>query len=295
MRRRRTAILLLLFVLLTACAHKEEKGEGSFLLYCPAAQLESVPGEDAIVTREFMVDGAREMGTEELALALLDGLLQVQEDASLRAPLPAGTRVQEITLSGKLLRVDFSKQYARLSGVDLTLADYCVALTLTQLDAVNGASITVEGRALPQRRERILTSADPLLSSTEETLRPVTVQLYFAEESGVLCARQHSLHLYEGQSQTSALLAALLAGPTEEGLESCVPADLEILSVRSKEGLCYLDLAAETKLSSRAIEALVASLCSLPNVQRVQLAFGGEVVPMMGTVDVSRPLEPTIR
>ena len=38
-----------------------------------------------------------------------------------------------------------------VAGIDLTLADYCVTLTLTQLDGVNAVSITSGGRELPYR------------------------------------------------------------------------------------------------------------------------------------------------
>lgn len=111
--------------------------------------------------------------------------------------------------------MDFSRQYARLAGIDLTLADYCVTLTLTQLDGVNAVSITSGGRELPYRETQTLTAADPLLSMREEQrLRPITVSLYFLDPtSGALRAEKRALALYEGQTRVNALLEALAPGP----------------------------------------------------------------------------------
>lgn len=292
---KKTAVLLcalLLGLLLFACGEKAETGENTFLLYYPAENLAAVSGEDAIVVRETVIADAQQLDTEQLALRLLTALLHTPEDPTVHTPFPNGTQLLALEKVGKLLYVDFSRHYARNTGIDLALADYCVTLTLTQLEAVNMVSITAGGRTLPNRENRVLTAAEPLLSRTEETLRPVSVLLYFADGNGALRAERHTLRLYEGKSRASALLEALLAGPVSDELERCVPADLGILSVRAEKGTCFLNLAAGTELSARETDALVSSLCSLSNVQRVQLAFGGEVLPMMGSVDVSRPLEP---
>ena len=53
------------------------------------------------------------------------------------------------TLNNGLLTVDFSSTYGTLSGIDLTLADYSVVLTLTQLEEVETVMITVGERCSP--------------------------------------------------------------------------------------------------------------------------------------------------
>ena len=93
-----------------------------------------MPGEDAIVARTVQLPDADTLTQEELAQRLLERLLADKPDAGVRAPMPGGTTLLSLSVLGNWARVDFSRQYARLAGIDLTLADYCVTLTLTQLD-----------------------------------------------------------------------------------------------------------------------------------------------------------------
>ena len=199
---RRRAFLftfLILSLLLAACVRGGgPEGENSYTIYYPAAELRDVPGEDAIVARTVQLPDADTLTQEELAQRLLERLLADAPDAGVRAPMPGGTTLLSLSVLGNWARVDFSRQYARLAGIDLTLADYCVTLTLTQLDGVNAVSITSGGRELPYRETQTLTAADPLLSMREDALRPITVSLYFLDPtSGALRAEKRALALYE--------------------------------------------------------------------------------------------------
>ena len=157
---RRKAFLftfLVLSLLLAACVRSGgTEGENSYTIYYPAAELRDVPGEDAIVARTVQLPDADTLTQEELAdraelskgyisqlerdltspsiATLMDRLLADAPDAGVRAPMPGGTTLLSLSVLGNWARVDFSRQYARLAGIDLTLADYCVTLTLTQLD-----------------------------------------------------------------------------------------------------------------------------------------------------------------
>lgn len=282
---------------LSACARAgEANAEDRFLLYYPAADLNMVTGGDAVVTREITVAGASALTTQELAERLMEALLAGPADAAASAPAPAGTSVQELSVFGKWARVDFSRQYARLAGIDLTLADYCVTLTLTQLDGVNAVSITSGGRELPYRHTQVFTAADPLLSTQESALRPVTVSLYFLDKTtGELRAERQALALYEGQTRVNALLEALLRGPESDDLQPLLPDGFVVLSARVEGGTCYLNLPADTDFGPTpdlALRSLVRSLCSLDNVDRVQLAADGEIVPFLAGLEVGGLLTP---
>lgn len=232
---RRKAFLftfLVLSLLLAACVRSGgTEGENSYTIYYPAAELRDVPGEDAIVARTVQLPDADTLTQEELAQRLLERLLADPPDAGVRAPMPGGTTLLSLSVLGNWARVDFSRQYARLAGIDLTLADYCVTLTLTQLDGVNAVSITSGGRELPYRETQTLTAADPLLSMREDALRPITVSLYFLDPtSGALRAEKRALALYEGQTRVNALLEALAQGPESDALAALLPEEFTVLS-----------------------------------------------------------------
>ena len=298
MKRKLIIAVLLLFSALTlaACAKKEQTPQGNYRLYL-LSQTESARGADAIA--ECGVEIADEDCTmQELAQKLLDALLLPPEDPLLLSPFPNGTQVQELSISGTRAYVDFSANYGRLSGIDLSLADYCVALTLTQLDGVNAVTITANGHEIPYRRTQLLTAADPLLGSREDTLRPITVQLYFLDtQTGELRAQQQTLALYEGQPRVNALLEVLLAGPeNDDTLAPLLGADFSVLSARIEENTCYLNLPDDVFLPEDAqtqhlaMTSLVRSLCSLSGVEQVQILVDGEVVPALGALTVDEPL-----
>ena len=286
---RRKAFLftfLVLSLLLAACVRSGgTEGENSYTIYYPAAELRDVPGEDAIVARTVQLPDADTLTQEELAQRLLERLLADAPDALL-----------SLSVLGNWARVDFSRQYARLAGIDLTLADYCVTLTLTQLDGVNAVSITSGGRELPYRETQTLTAADPLLSMREDALRPITVSLYFLDPtSGALRAEKRALALYEGQTRVNALLEALAQGPESDALAALLPEEFTVLSARVEEGTCYLNLPSDADLGispRQTVESLVLSLCSLDTVERVQIVVDGEIAAQLNGVNVGEPLTP---
>lgn len=296
MKKRVVTLLLSLLCVLTACvpAAQQEK-ENIYTLYYPVADLSAVAGADAVVPREIVIDGADAMDTEELSEALLRKLLGPVPDKEVVAPIRNGTTLKSVSIAGQWAQVDFSRAYASLAGLDLTLADYCVALTLTQLEGVNAITVTAEGNALPQRGERPLLASDALLSTTETRLT-VTARLYFYDaQQNILRAERRALALYEGQTRIDALLTALLAGPEDESLQAILPEKFNILSARTEGNTCYLNLPYDTSLGEKkhlALSALVNSLCSLSNIEQVQVILDGEIAAELDGIPVAEPLSP---
>lgn len=302
MRKKLFIVLLLasaVFVF-ASCVWKEPAPQGDFQLYF-VTNAGNSKGEDAIGECAFDIPESETMTTQELAQQLLEALLSPPDAPLLSSPFPNGTRLQELSISGKRALVNFNAAYSRLSGIDLSLADYCVVLTLTQLDGINAVTITANGYELPYRKTQLLTAADPLLSSREDALRPITVQLYFLDtETGELRAQQQTLALYEGQTRVNALVDAMLAGPENDSALRCLlPAEFSVISSRIEEGICYLNLPSDVPLPADEreeqlmLDALVQSLCSLTGVEQVQLMLDGEIVETLGTVRIEIPLPET--
>ena len=246
----------------------------------------SAGGGDAIRTQEkrLTLDGAME--TEDCVRALMEALLAGPDEPSLSSPIPEGTALKSLKVSGRRAQIDLSAQYARLTGIDLSLADYCITLTLTQLPNVNAVSITADGRELPYRETQVLLSADTLLSSRESGLRPITVSLYFLDsKTGELRAEQQTLALYEGQTRVNALLEALAQGPEDDSLVSLLPEDFAVISSRIENGVCYLNLPANVSLPEDEatrdlmLSALEQSILSLGGVDEVQFLIEGSAEP----------------
>ncbi|MBE7003373.1 MAG: hypothetical protein E7425_03690 [Ruminococcaceae bacterium] len=289
-----------LALLLAACAPPEEtRTPDDYELYY-AVDSDGSESGNAIRVSTCRVEDSASLGTAALAERLLTELLGAPESPGLRSPFPEGTNLRHLTVAGGRAAVDLSAQYARLSGVDLSIADYCLTLTLTQLDGINAVRITVNGRELPYRKTQLLTAADALLAGVEDVPRPIDVSLYFLDvRTGELRAQQQSLALYEGQSRASAVLEALLRGPEgDDELEALLSPSFSVLSSRTEESTCYVNLSADAALPvddtrrALALESLARSLLSLNGVEEVQFLIDGTAVPEL-TVPAPEPAAPT--
>lgn len=287
MKRKEMLLLpLCALLLLTACAYRaQETDEEGYELYY-LSDGDAARGADAIAAASVRYIPDEAMETEDCARALIEALLSDPEEGALRSPVPNGTTLRSLTISGRRAQIDFSAQYGRLSGIDLSLADYCVTLTLTQIPNVNAVTITAAGRELPYRKTQVLLSADALLSGRESGLRPITVSLYFLDKkSGTLRAEQQTLALYEGQTRVNAVLEALMQGPEDDTLEAVLPEAFAVLSSRIEDGICYLNLSGDAVLPEkgtqreRVLESIEKSLLSLSGVEEVQFLIEGTAAP----------------
>lgn len=275
--------LLAALVAFASCAKSaQEDEESGYALYF-LSDLDASGGGDAIAASSVRFTPDETMSTEDCVRALMELLLAGPDEAALHSPIPEGTALRSLKVSGRRAEIDLSAQYARLSGIDLSLADYCITLTLSQLPNVNAVSITANGSELPYRKTQVLLSADTLLSSRESGLRPITVQLYFLDsETGELRAEQQTLALYEGQTRVNALLEALTQGPEDDSLLSLLPEDFSVVSSRIENGVCYLSIPANVSLpedeGTRALlfGSLEKSILSLSGVDEVQILIEGE-------------------
>ena len=289
--------LLAALVAFASCAKSaQEDEESGYALYF-LSDLDASGGGDAIAASSVRFTPDETMSTEDCVRALMELLLAGPDEAALHSPIPEGTALRSLKVSGRRAEIDLSAQYARLSGIDLSLADYCITLTLSQLPNVNAVSITANGSELPYRKTQVLLSADTLLSSRESGLRPITVQLYFLDsETGELRAEQQTLALYEGQTRVNALLEALAQGPEDDSLLSLLPEDFSVVSSRIENGVCYLSIPANVSLpedeGARALlfGSLEKSILSLSGVDEVQILIEGESgVGPAAAVDAPEP------
>lgn len=155
MKRRICAFLTALLLVLAACASSRGQSSSSQLqLYFVSTQTHG----PALLGQPYTA--ATSPTPEELISALLSG--PTQDD--LRSPFPEGLALRSCKLEDGVLQVDFSEQYGGLANLALTLADYCLVLTVCQLEQVERVEITCAGRPLIQRSHQSLSQQDVLLA-----------------------------------------------------------------------------------------------------------------------------------
>lgn len=295
------ALLLVLCVavaVLLACNMIPEKEDDAdtLSLYCPVAETELAGGGDAIgavrVDWQEMRGETVQAQAEEVLRLLLGGC----SDKNFRMAMPFGTKLLSCKVTGSTVWVDFSSSYGQLSGMKLTMADYCVALSLVQIPGVYTVHITVNGRELDYRARDYFRADDVLVTSPEDVVRNVAVQLYFLDNT-VLAAEERILTIYEGDSQLEAVLEALAAGPVKEELQPLWPEGFQVLGVRAEEGVCYLNVSSDSVralppsagMQRQILLGTVRSLCSVRNIREVQILVDGERREALGQVNISQP------
>ena len=142
MRRPLLALASAILLLCSGCAPtpSPQTNTLSYDLYFQEANLYSAMGKDVLRCEAIALE---EQSPQELSTALLNALLDGPSDETLKSPFPSGTTLLSLKLEGSRARVDLSSHYGTLSGMALTLADYCITLTLTQLPEITTVSVTV--------------------------------------------------------------------------------------------------------------------------------------------------------
>lgn len=298
---KRVLLLLLCVVLVAVLAVSVVPGTAdetdTLSIYYPVPQEEMTSGGDAITAIRVDWRAMRSQPAQAQAEEVLRLLLSNYQDSAFRRLVPGGTWVQSCQITGSTAIVDFSSAYGQLSGMDLTMADYCVALSLVQIPGIYTVRITVNGRELAYRDKNYFRADDVLVTSPEDVVRNLAVQLYFFSGTA-LVPEERILTVYEGESQAGAVIDALLEGPISESLQPLLPEGFAILGARVEENICYLNLAgsSETALPDdsfrqyQIVMGMVRSLCSIRDVRQVQILMEGERQAVFGRIDISQPL-----
>ena len=281
MKRKRIVLTALALVLLAlaGCSVVQKEQEGLRLYY--AASLDTHRGGDAIdsVTIDWdELPQGDQVARAESVLALLMGMCQ---EKGFQSPIPAGTTLRSVTIIGGTACVDFSGSYGQLSGMALTIADYCVALSLTQLDGIYAVRITVNEQELAYRDNDLFLAGDVLLTSMDDVVRTLTARLYFPNSDGDLEAEERLLTQYEGQSAADVVLSALGDGPSDDDLQPLAEKGLSGMTVRMDNGVCQLNVASasmeelEDDTARQLLLCVTQSLQSLEGISSVQLYIDG--------------------
>ncbi len=286
--RRLIAGLLGLIFLLSACGAKEE--ENNFLIYY-AAFGNSTSG----------LEGVTWSGDTEDVEEIFDALCRGPEKAQLTSLIPSGTSLQSWELSQGALRLDLSGEYSTLSGVWLTIANYCIALTMCQLEQVRMVAITADGETMTEREW--LTDGQVMLDGGEGDTGQIFVKLYFPLSDGEgIGVEECQLEITEDLTASEAILAGLCAGPENRGLSAYLPGSSEDITLWIDSGICYVNLTEVwveyLETSEAGLETVLLcitnSLCNLDDVSCVQFLMDGAAIDRWAEVQGDFPVFPDV-
>lgn len=291
--------VLLLGMVLWGCADGQDREANGPVLWFAGDIGDEADWSSDTKAVDWVPYQGDELSVDGLMSALLAG---PDRDSGLASPFPEGTRLLGWYLAQDgLLWVDLSNEYGGLEDIGLTLADYCITLTLSQLEGVEQVSVTVNGRLLSSRYRQELSGEQAIFSGVEEEPVEVSATLYFPRSGGRgLGVERRVLQLTEDDVLAEIVTQALIDGPESGDLSPFLPEGTELRGLRMEDGVCLVDFSQalvtgmpeDEEHQILLVYAIVNSLGNLNSVESVRLMVEGEPLTEYGVVTLPGALEP---
>lgn len=279
------AVLLTLVLLsgMTGCA-REEKEDSGLLLYYLNEDLSSLH------TLSYLMEDGKskaDLSPQEMADDMLEQLATPSGDVRSIAPIQNFT-VTGTTLQDGTLTVFLSSDYEELETVREILTRAALVNTLCQIDGVDSVSFLCGDHPLTNEDGSVVTAMNSdmfIFNSGKEIMNyeKVRLHLYFANEDGNQLVDTYRNVVYNSNiSMERLVVEQVLKGPNSDVVFPTLNPAAKVLSVTTRDGVCYvnLDQAFLTEpygvTSQVAIYSLVNSLTELSSVSAVQITIEGK-------------------
>ena len=279
------AVLLTLVLLsgMTGCA-REEKEDSGLLLYYLNEDLSSLN------TLSYLMEDGKskaDLSPQEMADDMLEQLATPSGDVRSIAPIQNFT-VTGTTLQNGTLTVFLSSDYEELETVRKILTRAALVNTLCQIDGVDSVSFLCGDHPLTNEDGSVVTAMNSdmfIFNSGKEIMNyeKVRLHLYFANEDGDQLVDTYRNVVYNSNiSMERLVVEQVLKGPNSDVVFPTLNPAAKVLSVTTRDGVCYvnLDQAFLTEpygvTSQVAIYSLVNSLTELSSVSAVQITIEGK-------------------
>lgn len=278
-----------------SCAKRTEVKKGDSYIYCLNSDRTGL---------KKVVYQVKEKDPLKAAEAMVEELKKPAEEIEYTPPIPNEVSVEHYNLEGGILYLDFNAEYKQMPAVEETLVRAALVKSLVQIRGINSVWIRVEGADLTDRSGQVLgyLNEDDFVQSegaSPGSYQTETVTLYFSNDAGDALREQTMEVRYNSNvSKEKMIVERLMKGPQKSSAKATINPDTNLLSVTTKDGICYVNFdktflkgAYEVK-PQVTIYSLVNSLVQGTGVGKVQISINGENdIKYMQTVDLSQPLK----
>lgn len=292
-------LLCLCTCLLFGCKGAESGNSREYLVFYVDKE------ETKVSAKEVSIE---ETETEEILQALFRKLQMPPDDAEFRGAIPENVVLESYAYADYQLVLNFSGEYAFMPPAGEVLSRAAIVRTLCQVDGINYVAFNVGGDPLVNVSGVPVgyMSADQFVDNAGDEINAyekAALTLYFADESGSrleahLVERVYNSNISLDKLVVEELIAGPEGGDSEENGYGTISDSTEIISVNTRDGVCYVNLG-DGFLTQKgnvspevAIYSIVNSLVELPSVNKVQISVGGDTsVIYMETVPLSQVFE----
>lgn len=227
-------------------------------------QLNGIDAEDATTEAEATTQAKKEYHSETVSITL---------SVNFRDAVPAAKI---------LCKAAIVKSLTQINGVDAV--SFVIDVPEVDWDTVNtegtGAIAPVDGSQSVETY-----TADSFVGDVINTddHQVQDVKIYFTTVSGDrLQAISIPINMSSNVSPEQQVIEELISGTNEKGYYPTIPAGTSLVSVSTKDGVCYVDFTEDfMKLDTNVMDQIVLysvvnSLCELPTVNKVAFTIQGE-------------------
>lgn len=201
---------------------------------------------------------------------------------------PDDVEIQNYALYDSTVNIDFGASYYEMSKVTEILCRSAIVLSITQLKGVDYVIFTVNGQPLILNGNNAVGSmkAEDFVDdgvSNINSFQNLDVILYYADKTGTNLVATDYSGVYDMNTSVEKLIVEqLIKGPELSQYQRTVPSTVKLLSVLTKDGICYVNFDSsfltETVDVSPELElySIVNSLVELSYINKVQISINGE-------------------
>lgn len=235
---------------------------------------------------------------EETVRAIFEESQKDPVSNSLKAAVPQDATLSSVKIENGSATLDISREYGNITGFVRTVADYCLTMSLCELEGIRDVTILVNGVPPYGRNAEKMTPDDVVLAELELVGYQKSLKLYFPDSDyTTLKLELRNTVAREEEEEALLVVKALLDGPAGRGMKSAIPRGTEILSVRTIKGVCSVDFSSlfitgrpqGEKQEQLVIRALVDSLTELSEIKQVQILIDGAKIKGFTYFDLSQP------
>ena len=225
---------------------------------------------------------------DELHEAVLSKMLEDPSSQSHMRIIPKGTKLLGTELKASVLSINFSKEIYVENESESILIRTAILRTMTAMSEINAIELLVEGEKMKNTygEEIGILNKDDIVYETElETEEKKYIKLYFSDlKAEHLIAEAREITVSQKETMEMRIIKELIKGPVNPNLTKTIPQETKILSVETKEGICFVNLSQEFKTRHSGgsageimtIYSIVNSLTELENVDKVQFLVEGQ-------------------
>ena len=294
-------VIICMSIMILTCCNGKTKPESPQKTYEAGLYFANEQYNNITIEKRVISYGENDVLAHMVVLALLEGPNEITS----KRVIPENTKLLGFRSDGVNVHVDFSEEFNNYYGENektLELVSrYSVVKTLCELPGIDRVEITVNGSPiLGDSGNTIgLISENDLIFSENENTTQRYVTLYFADEMGEKLTPIRRRAPLVDNSMEKTILKELISGPGAEKCYATIPSGVEVLSVETKEGICFVNFSKEfannigggSSASTMAIYSVVNSLTELDEIEKVQFLVDGEKTEWLGEYDVSEPFE----